>query len=269
MNDKSVRILFFMMVLMGSVGVTTAQIVQPLPRAHAHNDYEHDRPLLDALERGFGSVEVDVYLLDGALLVAHDLEDVDPARTIQSLYLDPLVSWIDHNQGVVHPDAPPLVLLIDIKSQAEATYQAIRDVLKTYSTILTRFENGMVHEGAVTAIISGNRPREMMKAEPVRWAAYDGRLEDLINHPNEGVDFIPLISSNWNQIASWYGVGELDESARQKLSETIRKAHKQGRKIRFWATSNNPVVWEVLYEAGVDYLNADDLEGLQTFLLGR
>lgn len=263
------RMLFFLMIYLAPVAVATGQTIQPLPRAHAHNDYEHDRPLLDALERGFGSVEVDVYLVDGALLVAHDLEDVDPARTIQSLYLDPLVAWIDRNQGVVHYDVPPLVLLIDIKSEAEATYEAIRDVLKGYNAILTRFENGMMHEGAVTAIISGNRPREMMKAEPVRWAAYDGRLEDLANHPNEGVDFIPLISSNWNQIASWYGVGELDESARKKLSDVIRKTHEQGRKIRFWATSNNPVVWEVLYEAGVDYLNADDLEGLQTFLLTR
>ena len=25
----------------------------PLPQAHAHNDYEHERPLLDALEQGF------------------------------------------------------------------------------------------------------------------------------------------------------------------------------------------------------------------------
>lgn len=269
MKDKFVCILLLIMVLLATVSVAIAQVVQPLPRAHAHNDYEHERPLLDALERGFGSVEVDVYLVDGALLVAHDLEDVDPSRTIQSLYLDPLVAWIDRNQGVVHPDAPPLVLLVDIKSEAEATYGAIRDVLKGYSAILTRFENGKMHEGAVTAIISGNRPREMMKAEPVRWAAYDGRLEDLENHSNEGADFIPLISSNWNQIASWYGVGELDESARKKLTDVIRQTHEQGRKIRFWATSNNPVVWEVLYEAGVDYLNADDLEGLQTFLLGR
>ncbi|MEU9588105.1 hypothetical protein AB0D70_32420, partial [Streptomyces werraensis] len=38
---------------------------QPLPRAHAHNDYEHDRPLLDALDHGFTSVEADIYLVDG------------------------------------------------------------------------------------------------------------------------------------------------------------------------------------------------------------
>ena len=39
----------------------------PLIRAHAHNDYEHTRPLFDALDHGFGSVEADVHLVDGRL----------------------------------------------------------------------------------------------------------------------------------------------------------------------------------------------------------
>jgi hypothetical protein len=108
-----------------------------------------------------------------------------------------------------------------------------------------------------------------MKRDSVRWAAYDGRLEDLEEHPAESAAFIPLISSNWNRIAPWYGVGDIEEEARKKLVEIVRQAHDQGRTIRFWATSDNPVVWEVLYEAGVDYLNADDLEGLQSFLRER
>ena len=33
------------------------------PVAHAHNDYEHARPLHDALARGFGSVEADIWLV--------------------------------------------------------------------------------------------------------------------------------------------------------------------------------------------------------------
>src|SRR4051794_20826781 len=62
----------------------------PLVHAHAHNDYEHPRPLLDALDAGFCSVEADIYLVDGKLLVAHNRKDVRPDRTLQSLYLDPL-----------------------------------------------------------------------------------------------------------------------------------------------------------------------------------
>src|SRR5436190_12307328 len=32
---------------------------KPLPQLHAHNDYEHKRPLFDALDHGFCSVEAD------------------------------------------------------------------------------------------------------------------------------------------------------------------------------------------------------------------
>ena len=45
--------------------------VNPLPNAHAHNDYRHGRPLQDALEHGFTSIEADVLLINGELYVGH------------------------------------------------------------------------------------------------------------------------------------------------------------------------------------------------------
>ncbi|CAM5694273.1 hypothetical protein SALBM311S_00169 [Streptomyces alboniger] len=76
---------------------------RPLWRAHAHNDYaEHPRPLLDALDHRFGSVEADIYLVGDQLLVAHDPVDLDPARTLESLYLDPLAARVRANHGSVY-----------------------------------------------------------------------------------------------------------------------------------------------------------------------
>ena len=263
------RILLSFVVI--SVIFLQVSIAQPVPllRAHAHNDYEHERPLMEALERGFASVEVDIHLVEGQLLVAHDLEDVEDGKTIERLYLDPLRTHIKANGGTVYADTPPLILLIDIKSEAEATYNVLREVLEEYRDILTRFEGEQIHEGAVTAILSGNRPRALLKAESVRWAAYDGRLDDLGSDTPESPAFIPLVSSNWNQVERWYGSGELSEDGREKLARYVQMAHDEGRIIRFWATSNNPVVWETLYDAGVDLLNADDLEGLQQLLLSK
>ncbi|MEI6356987.1 MAG: hypothetical protein WCP53_07785, partial [Verrucomicrobiota bacterium] len=80
-----------------------ASAAPPLPRAHAHNDYAHQRPLLDALDNGFCSVEADIYLVDGQLLVAHDRKDLKPGRTLQALYLDPLRERVRANGGHVHP----------------------------------------------------------------------------------------------------------------------------------------------------------------------
>src|SRR5919109_1377732 len=70
---------------------------RPLWRAHAHNDYEHPRPLFDALDHRFGSIEADIYLVGDQLLVAHDPVDLDPGRTLESLYLDPLARRVKAN----------------------------------------------------------------------------------------------------------------------------------------------------------------------------
>src|SRR5262245_49224155 len=90
----------------------TPSRVEPLPRAHAHNDYEHARPLLDALDHGFCSVEADVYLTDGALLVAHERKDVRPGRTLETLYLDPLRERVKANGGRVYAGGPTVWLLV-------------------------------------------------------------------------------------------------------------------------------------------------------------
>lgn len=92
--------------------------VVPLRRAHAHNDYEHKRPLLDALDRGFCSVEADVFLNNGKLLVAHLPFFLRAERTLEALYLDPLRKRALANRGRVYPGGPTVFLLIDVKTES-------------------------------------------------------------------------------------------------------------------------------------------------------
>src|SRR5512144_1155641 len=105
----------------------------PLVHAHAHTDYQHKRPLLDALEHGFCSVETDVYLVDGRLLVAHNRIQVKPERTLQALYLDPLRAQVKQNGGHVYPSGPEFTLLVELKSDWPTSYPVLRDILKQYT----------------------------------------------------------------------------------------------------------------------------------------
>ena len=250
-----------------SVRAAEDKSVQPLPRAHAHNDYEHERPLLDALDHGFGSVEADVWLVNGALLVAHDLKDAKPERTLQKLYLDPLRERVRVNGGRVYRGGPSLMLLIDVKSDATNTWRALTNVLAGYAPMLTRFTTNRIETNAVTAIISGNRARPLLEAEPVRLAALDGRLPDL--EGGAPVSLIPLVSDTAAKLSTWKGRAEdgpFPEEDRKKLRDWVAKAHAQGRKIRFWGTPDTLPVWREFESAGVDLLNADDLAGLEEFL---
>ncbi|MBX3746602.1 MAG: phosphatidylinositol-specific phospholipase C/glycerophosphodiester phosphodiesterase family protein [Verrucomicrobiae bacterium] len=236
----------------------------PSQRAHAHNDYEHPRPLHDALEQGFGSVEADIFHIDGALLVAHDRPKVSPERTLQSLYLDPLRERVQQQGGRVHPDAPTFVLLIDFKSEAGHTYQRLQEVLADYREMLTVFRPDRTETNAVTVILSGNRPTATVAAEPERLVAIDGRLPDLEGTANPHL--IPLISDNWRSHFRWNGVGTIPDEERARLHDWVERAHAQGRRIRFWAGADRPEMWRVQWEAGVDLINTDRLADLARFL---
>ncbi|WP_458112109.1 phosphatidylinositol-specific phospholipase C/glycerophosphodiester phosphodiesterase family protein [Arthrobacter sp. R1-13] len=247
---------------------------QPLAQAHAHNDYEHDRPLFDALEHGFTSVEADVWLVDGELLVAHDLEDVQPGVTLESLYLDPLQDLVRSNQGhSVYPKWDgSLQLLIDIKSEDEATYAAIEQELAEHRDIMSRYTNGTTKTGPVTAVISGNRPLATMQAQEKRFSFYDGRSADLTS--GKPAALMPLVSDNWTRLFTWQGVGPMPEAERTKLHAYVAEAHANGYRVRFWATPDmsgaaREAVWNELFDAGVDHINTDDLEALQQFLTAR
>jgi hypothetical protein len=242
---------------------------EPLPQAHAHNDYQHRRPLLDALEHGFCNVEADVHLVDGRLLVAHDADKVDPRRTLEALYLEPLRAQIIENKGRVHPgpDSSGLLLMIDIKTEAEATYTALQPVLQRYREILTRFTPGQTRTGAVTIVLSGNRPMATVATQAVRFVAIDGRLPDLDTKPSPHL--VPLVSDNWSKYFQWRGEGALPDAERTKLKSLVDKAHAQGRMIRFWAIPDTREGWQVMREADVDLINTDNLEGLAKFLSAR
>lgn len=241
-----------------------AEQPKPLPQAHAHNDYEHERPLLDALGHGFCSVEADIWLVDGQLLVAHDRRQVKAERTLQRLYLDPMQERVRQNGGRVYPDGPVFTLMIDVKSEAEATYLALRQVLENYAGMLSRFTPTNTVPGAVMVVLSGNRAVSRVAVEPERYVAIDGRLADLEGDPSPHL--IPLISDNWVLHFRWRGEGEMPKEERDKLRRVVERAHAQGRRIRFWATPERREVWKELQAAGVDLINTDDLAGLRAFL---
>ncbi|MFE1287135.1 phosphatidylinositol-specific phospholipase C/glycerophosphodiester phosphodiesterase family protein [Streptomyces sp. NPDC058751] len=244
---------------------------RPLWRAHAHNDYEHPRPLLDALDHRFGSVEADIHLVDGQLLVAHDPVDLDPARTLESLYLEPLAARVKANHGSVYRGHHrPLQLLVDIKTEGASTYLELDRRLRRHRHLFTSYAHGKVRPGPVTAVVSGDRAaRVPMEAQTERFAFYDGRLADLGGPAPASL--IPLISDNWTLNFSWRGEGPFPDAEREKLRRITATAHARGQRVRFWATPDlagptREALWRELVAADVDHLNTDDLGGLEEFL---
>ncbi len=254
-----------------------------VPQTHSHNDYEHTYPLFDALSYGFISVEADIWLYPNDnenLRVAHDPVAVPSTLpTLQELYLTPLQNLaIQENNGGVYADGTPIILLVDIKSEGVSTYTRLDQILAEYTAVTpglftTYTKNGnndySVSPGAVSVIISGNRPLDLMLSQPLRYAGYDGRSSDIGTEISSG--FMPLISDNWNNVffgdSAWNGIGAIPSATQAKLESIVAQVHEEGKILRFWnLPQDTPNVWSPLYEADVDLINTDNLAGLSEFI---
>lgn len=243
---------------------------QPLliTQAHAHNDYEHTRPLFDALDNGFCSVEADISLIDGKLLVAHKPSETSPEKTLQRLYLDPLRERVKANGGRVYPNGPEFTLLIDLKQSWQIIYPALHDVLTNYPDMLVTFHRlpsgaESKQTNAIIVIITGDRDENMFAGETIRYAAIDGQIGDLATNPPAAL--VPWISANWKNYFHWKGEGIMPSTEFSYLQSVIKQSHEQGRRVRFWGAPDKLNTWRTLHDAGVDLINTDNLPGVAKF----
>lgn len=237
----------------------TAQSQTPLPNAFAHNDYEHERPLVEALQQGFTNVEADIHLVDGELYVSHDRPKSN-TPLLKDLYLKPLQQILKKNQGRIYPDwNGTFLLMIDIKTEASRTYQVLKEQLKQFPELL--------NNPYFKIFISGNRPFEEIRNEALRYVGIDGRPEDL--GKDYSYNFMPVISDRFSAVCNWDGKGEIPASEWQKIKNLADKVHLEGKKLRFWAIPDQANVWNTLLKAGVDFINTDKLSALSAFLNKR
>ena len=264
-NFIFISLLVFVSLLISCNGKNKRRI---LP-AHSHNDYEHDRPLFEALDCNFKSIEADVYSIGDSLFVAHDYDKIKLGRTLRKLYLEPLKKQISKNKSSVYGDGEELILFIDIKDDGLKTYKLLDKILRDYKTDLTVFENGVKTKGSIMVVVSGNRPFQYMKEQAIRYAGYDGRLKNLDSEIPSSL--MPVVSDNWGNHFSWNGTGEIPSNEKDKLQLLANKAKNKGYILRFWGTPNNTVeqrnaVWKELSNVGVGLIGTDNLKELQQFL---
>ncbi|MFT7535577.1 MAG: hypothetical protein ACI85K_001530 [Hyphomicrobiaceae bacterium] len=230
--------------------------VDPALRLHGHNDYLQPVPLIRALEYGLGSLEADIYLVDKELRVGHERWQLRPGRTLESMYLDPLLAMVKAH-GSLRTDGLPLVLLVDIKADGAAVYRHLRPVLERYRDMLTQFVDGEVKPGAVTILLSGNRPVKLVAADATRLCALDGRFSDLDKNPSPPAHLVPWVSGSWRSISDWTGSDELMKGELQRVASLTRKARSQGRAVRFWGAPDRKEAWAAYYDLDIDLICTD------------
>jgi alkaline phosphatase len=225
--------------------------------AHSHNDYEQPVPFHMAWQQRFGSMEADIFLRNGKLIVAHDSAQLARKWTLDSLYLGPLLLQIEKNGGRVYPDKKrSLQLMIDIKSEAVSTLDRLVQKIKQYPSL--------TNAGSLKIVISGSRPAPAQFASYPSWIKFDGELRR--DYKRDELKKIEMLSDNFARYSSWKGKDTIPEKDRLALKQMVDKAHKLKKKIRFWNAPDTPESWKLFKELGVDYINTDKIEELSRFL---
>lgn len=233
-----------------------------LVHAHAHNDYAHPRPLLDALDQGFLSVEADIFLVDGELRVGHSREELKPGRTLESLYLDPLAERVKHHGGTVYETPGTLSLMIDLKEPGARLEPELIAHLARYRGMLTDRVGTTVRRRAVQIVLSGARTPECAASDGVLFK--DGGIGDLSDSPAR----TPWISGSYPELLG-SKESPLPNEAKARLDALVARAHASGKRLRLWEAPDTVATWTELRRADVDLINTDRLAELRAFFIRR
>ena len=155
--------------------------ILPLP-CHSHNDYWRRVPLFSAIEVGCIGVEADIWLFEEDLFVGHSVASLTPNRTLNSLYINPLLEILskqnprstilpDHTaqpHGVFDTDPEQtLILLIDFKTSGSTLWPHVQSALQPLreKNYLTRSNGTQIIRGPITVVGTGNTPFDLVKSE--------------------------------------------------------------------------------------------------------
>ncbi|PYI18544.1 hypothetical protein BO99DRAFT_403407 [Aspergillus violaceofuscus CBS 115571] len=258
--------------------------VMPIP-VHSHNDYWRDIPFYSGLSKGCISTEADVWLYNGTLYVGHDESSLTEKRTLESLYINPILDVLQRQNptsrfvtsptknGVFDTDtSQTLYFFIDLKTSGPETLDAVikaLEPLRARGYLTTLKDNSTITEGPVTVIGTGNTPLDLVGPVANRDYFFDAPLDRLDEDQFADVTGLisPIASTNFVAAVGSLSHSELNETQTQAIRAQIAAAKKRGIGARYWGTPYYPIrtrnnIWRTLLEEGVALLNADDLKAV-------
>jgi len=246
------------------ISLTTAYPQYSSLNAHSHNDYENDPPFMLAYNNHFGSIEADIWAVNGELFVSHNEKDINPSRTLDTLYINPIVRLFRLNGGKAWNGKPGTYqLMIDLKTPVDPTLSLLIQKLVDYPDV---FDPG-INKNAVRIVITGNRPEPARFKDYPSFVFFDGNVA--LEYSKKQLRRIALYSENFRNYSSWNGEGAINEKEKARLESIIDSVHSVKKKIRFWNTPDNADAWRLFIEMGIDYINTDHIAGLSDFLTNR
>lgn len=216
---------------------------------HAHNDYEKPEPLFNAIRNRVYSIEADVFLINDKLYVAHTLNEIDSQKTLESLYINPIIKLFDQNNGEVSTThGYSFSLVIDIKNRGPETIIKLNKDLISLSKYFDRLTNPF----AVQIVVSGDRGAIGQWRNALSFIFFDGRPYE--KYDEIALAKIAMVSDNSNKYAT------SNQPDVDRIKAVVSQVHKWRKPFRLWGTPDNEQSWKLLKDAGVNIINTDKVD---------
>lgn len=267
--------------------------ITPIP-CHSHNDYWRSIPLFEALAAGCTGVEADIWLNDKAgsedLLVGHSLRSLRNDRTLQSLYIKPIITILEYQnnfstapeEGIkkfngVFQSSPNtiLTLLLDFKSDGVKLWPSANQQLEALRSKnwLTYWSNSTrkINWRPIIVVATGNAPFDLLVSNNTyRDVFYDAPLNDISNPKYDSTNSYYASASMGTLGKIW--LWRFSSIKLGKIKTQIAAANKKTLKARYWDTPSWPVsfreyIWGILVENEVGVLNVDVFPSSLFYLL--
>jgi hypothetical protein len=265
---------------------------------HSHNDYQNRHSLDDALDHGATSVEVDVMMHDGELVLRH--HDEEPRETLRD-YVDRLRARADQNGGVVYPGRDkPFEIYLEVKNRGDDA-AATQQEAEAYRRAMEEFER--LPPGVEVVVDPGSLPLDAKVNPPpgVTFAITPGpgcTLPPELDPTSARYDRDyarkhTMFNGSYRECADTNGDFQIDDAEQQRFNALVRQIHTAGYKVRIVEGPDGrerdddspgsfrgcPLThqhecgeqarrnwWQAQLQAGVDYLDTQHLTRGQEFL---
>ncbi|KAK9856901.1 hypothetical protein MYU51_021323 [Penicillium brevicompactum] len=217
---------------------------------------------LTCLSHGCTSTEADVWLYNGTLYVGHDHSALMASRTLESLYINPILDVLERQNpespfvnkptknGVWDTDTEQtLYFFIDVKTSGPETFKAVIAALEPFRKkgYLTTLKNGKtITNGPVTVIGTGGTPLDLVAPVKDRDYFFDAPLANLTDPAYADITrtVSPVASTDFQKT-----VGKitrdtdpiLTDAQLQALRDQISTANERGIGARYWNTPYFPI----------------------------
>ncbi|KAF5874778.1 uncharacterized protein Bfra_004796 [Botrytis fragariae] len=266
----------------------------------SHNDEHQQIPLYTALAAGCIAIEADCFIpsyysssrflgslfsyftsspkiaiSENDLLVGHATSELNPAKTLSNLYLDPLLDiLIQQNKAAGNPEKKvgvwnenphlSLHLTIDYKSVSSgrdgiSILYSLLEPLRT-AGFLTYYNSTTekLIPGPITIVGTGDADFELICDYESIYIFKDARFFDFLSsqNPSNSLYVSGHISKSIGRFSK--SKGPTKEQVKIIRNE-CREVRERGLIPRYWGTPDNEEWWRILVESGVEVLNCDDL----------